>query len=60
MKKFSRTELYNELLKNSLKDLSDKYHINYFPSEITPNYIESVKNDINNRIYRVKLTIKKV
>ena len=29
MKKFSRTELYNELLKNSLKDLSDKYHINY-------------------------------
>lgn len=29
MKKFSRTELYNELLNNSLKDLSEKYHVNY-------------------------------
>ena len=29
MKKFSRTELYNELLKNNLKVLSDKYHIDY-------------------------------
>lgn len=45
---------------NILRKIADKYHINYFPSEITPNYIESVKNDINNRIYRVKLTIKKV
>ena len=45
---------------NILRKIADKYHINYFPSEITPNYIESVKNDINNRIYHVKLTIKKV
>ena len=45
---------------NILRKIADKYHINYFPSEITPNYITSVKNDINNRIYRVKLTIKKV
>lgn len=45
---------------NILRKIADKYHINYFPSEITLNYIESVKNDINNRIYRVKLTIKKV
>ena len=45
---------------NTLRKIADKYHINYFPSEITPNYIESVKNDINNRIYHVKLTIKKV
>ena len=29
MKKFSRTELYNELLTSTLKDLSEKYHINY-------------------------------
>lgn len=29
MKKFSRTELYNELLTNTLKDLSEKYHVNY-------------------------------
>lgn len=29
MKKFSRTKLYNELLTNTLKDLSEKYHINY-------------------------------
>lgn len=45
---------------NILRKIADKYHINYFPSEITPNYITSVKNDINNRIYHVKLTIKKV
>ena len=45
---------------NILRKIADKYHINYFPSEITLNYIESVKNVINNRIYRVKLTIKKV
>lgn len=45
---------------NMLRKIADKYHINYFPSEITPNYITSVKNVINNRIYRVKLTIKKV
>ena len=45
---------------NILRKIADKYHINYFPSEITPNYITSGKNDINNRIYRVKLTIKKV
>ena len=45
---------------NILRKIADKYHINYFPSEITPNYITRVKNDINNRIYRVKLTIKKV
>ena len=45
---------------NILRQIADKYHINYFPSEITPTYITSVKNDINNRIYRVKLTIKKV
>ena len=45
---------------NILRKIADKYHINYFPSEITPNYITSVKNVINNRIYRVKLTIKKV
>ena len=29
MKKFSRTKLYNELLTNTLKDLSEKYHVNY-------------------------------
>lgn len=29
MKKFSRTELYNELLTSTLKDLSEKYHVNY-------------------------------
>ena len=29
MKKFSRTELYNELLTSTLKDLSEKYHVSY-------------------------------
>ena len=50
---------YEEAYK-TLREITDKYHINYFPSEITPDYIAMVKNDINNRIYGVKLTIKKV